>query len=157
MATKNYKLLGVPWTVAQSAVAFPLTGSTSETTLATITIPGGSMGPNGRCIVTVLLSSTNNANAKTLKVKFGGTFFANYSLASTAASRVRVDLSNRNSLSSQIGGVASVSGFGGSAGSAVPGSIDTSSDVTVLITGQLGVGTDTVTLESYSVEVVYGA
>lgn len=155
--TVSYKLLGVPYTVAQSAVAVPLTGSTSETTLATIIIPGGSMGPNGRCIVTALLTGTNNANAKTLKVKLAGNFYLNYSAASVATTRVRVEIANRNSQSSQVGGAVSIAGLGGSSGGALNTAVDTSANVTILITGQLASGADTITLESYSVEVVYGA
>lgn len=45
--TVNYKLLGVPYILAASAVAAPTTGDTSENTLATVTIPAGALGANG--------------------------------------------------------------------------------------------------------------
>ena len=43
-------------TLAQSAVAASLTGTTTETALATIVIPAGSMGPNGQVEVAALWS-----------------------------------------------------------------------------------------------------
>ena len=68
-----------------------------------------------------------------------------------------VNAYNQNDQASQVGGSAGISGFGGSSGVAVTSTVDTSADVTILLTVQLGVDTDTVTLRSYSVEVMYGA
>ncbi len=60
------------------AATFTLTTTTSETELASITIKGGLMGANGKLKIWPLLSMTNNANGKTIKLKIWmGIFFNN--------------------------------------------------------------------------------
>src|SRR5213079_2421852 len=51
--------------LAQSAVAASVTGTLTETVLATIAIPAGAMGVNGAIRVTALWSYTNSADTKT--------------------------------------------------------------------------------------------
>jgi len=156
--TVNYKLLGVPYIVAaSSATGMSTTGDTNENTLATITIPAGAMGANGIVRITTVSSHTNSGNTKILRIKFGGTTYASISVTTTATHRQQTQIANRNSASSQIGSNTSASSFGASSGAAVTSSVDTASAVTVLITGQNGLGSETITLESYLVEVIYKA
>lgn len=146
---------GIPYVIAASAVAVATTGDTNENTLATITIPGDAMGANGIVRITTVFSYTNSANTKSLKVKFGGTTYQNTSVTTTASARYQSQIQNRNSVSSQVGG--HVSGtFATSSGAPVTSSINTAAEVTVLITGQNGLGSETITLESYLVEVIKG-
>ena len=142
--------------LAQSAVAVPLTGSTSETTLATITLPAGAMGANGQIEIEALFSTTNSANTKTLRFKFGGSTIHSIAFTTTAGAQMRKRLSNRNSASSQVAANASAqidfntstsTNFGAPATYAV----DTSAAVTILITGQLANSGETITLESYRI------
>lgn len=136
--------------LAQSAVAVPLTGSTSETTLATITVPAGAMGANGRIEIATDWSYTSSANNKTIKIKLGATQLYSLSQTTSTGMGTRTSVANRNSASSQrcltLGhnGSAINVGFATSA-------IDTSASTDITITGQLVVGTETVTLESYQV------
>jgi hypothetical protein len=140
---------------ASGAAAAQLTGTVTETTLATITIPGGLMGPNGVARVTVLYTNSNSANNKTLRVKFGGTTYFGPAVTTNVTSQAMVMVRNRNATNSQVGmAFGSTSGFGGSSAAAVTSAVDTTADITLLITGQLANATDTLTLEGYTVDVL---
>jgi hypothetical protein len=151
----------VPRILARSAVAAAHTGDTSETTLATVTVPAGAMGANGRIRVTTLWSVTNSANNKTLRVRFGGaagTAFTNATITTQATHRHQTEWSNRNSASSQAGGpAAGTGGFGSATGALVTAAQNTANAVDIVISGQLANSGETVTLESYLVELLYGA
>jgi hypothetical protein len=136
--------------LTQSAVAVSHTGDTNEFTFATVTVPGGAMGANGRVEVDAEFTYPNSANAKTLKVKFGGTTFHQAAPTTTATDRILTFIANR-SASTQVGPAPGLS-VGTSTGSAVTASVDTTADVTLLITGQLVLNTETLTLESYCVK-----
>lgn len=152
--------LGATRTIALAAPGASLTGTTAETTLATITIPAGVMGPNGQVEVEVLFTVTGSTNAKTPRVKFGGTAF--YAPAITAAATLSVSglvrISNKASVSSQIGfSAAANAGFGGGTTASVTAAVNTASTITLLITGQLASSGETMVLESYAVRSTYGA
>lgn len=141
----------------KSAVAVSHTGDTTETTLATCTLPGNALGTNGQVEIMVLVSWTNNANTKTLRVKFGAMVLQNTGLSGNASQQVLLRVANRNSAASQVAFPSSPSGLG-SGGAVAPttGTVDTTANVDITITGQLGVGTDTMTLESYIMRVTPG-
>lgn len=153
--------LGVWHVLAQSAVAVPVTGTTAETVMATIPIPAGAMGPNGAIRVTTVYSvGANNANNKFADVRFGGTGGTLYwaaNLANSLSQRNQLVIQNRNSQSSQVGGVA----FGAlgtpQATGVTTSAVDTSAAVDLVISGANANAGDTITLESYIVEVLYGA
>jgi hypothetical protein len=152
--TKDYRTV-LPRVLAQSAVAVSKTGDTTETTLATITIPGGSMGPNGSVRVTTLWSCTNSANTKTLRGKFGGTVYLTRAETATANIRHQFQVQNRGSAASQVGATGNLStGWGISTSPLVTSSVDTAADQVITLTAQLAVGTETITLEAYLVELV---
>ena len=99
---------------------------------------------------------TNNANNKTFTVELAGTAFYNTTLNSQSAIQVISIIRNRNSESSQVGGlVGSTSGIG--AAGLVTSAINTASAQNITITAQLANAGDTATLEGYTVEIVYGA
>src|SRR5687767_4986995 len=58
--------------LAASPAAIAHTGTTDETVVATVVIPGGLMGTNGRLRVTSLWTWPNSANSKTVRVRFSG-------------------------------------------------------------------------------------
>lgn len=143
-------------TIARSAVAASVTGTLSEAALATITIKPAMMGSNGQLRITVLFSNNNNANAKNARVRFGGisgTVYLDASNTTNISLQWIVQVRNRNAANSQIGFV-STAAFGNSAAANVTGAIDTSSSQDLVITGQLANTGDTLTLESYSVELI---
>ena len=131
-----------------------LTGSTSVVTLATITIPAGLMGANGKLKIYPLWSTTNNANAKTLRALFGGSTCTTMVSQSVPNNSGLVIIRNINSESVQKCSSGLVAGIGSSTGSIASPTVDTSAATTITITGQLAVGTDTLTLEDLFIEVV---
>jgi len=140
-----------------SGVAVPHTGDTNDFVFATIPVPAGVMGPNGILRITTFWSCTNNANGKTGRTRFsgaGGTIFQSIGLNSIATMRAGGEIANRGALNSQVGSTST--GWGSSSNAPVTAAVDTSVDQTVTITGQLTVGTDTLTLEYYLVEVLPG-
>ena len=152
------KLIGGSYVIGKSGVAVPLTGSTAETTLATVTIPGNALGPNGQIEIWAMFSLTNNANVKTPRFKFGSMTFQSSALASSASQQIIGRLANRNATNSQVAFAGSGTGLGsGSTAAPVTSAIDTTANVDLTITGQLANSADTMTLESYMVRLTYGA
>jgi hypothetical protein len=147
-----------------SAVQQPaLTGSTSEAVLGTVVIPAGSMGPNGYIRCTAIFSGiTNNANNKSVRFRLGGLSGTNFSSATdtTNVSAIHTcEIHNRNSVAAQVGWGVGSRGTDGLQQFTSPqtGTIDTTVSQAVVVTAQLATGTDSITLESFHVEVVYRA
>jgi len=151
------------WQIAGSGGAqVSLTGSTSETVLKTINIPAGALGPNGQIRVSALTSAgASNANAKTVRWRMGagigGTTFQSYSLASTLTAEVLRRIANQNSQSVQVTSSAGLASFTQAGSPVAPMAIDTSAAFDITITGQLASAGDTMNLDSYLVEYIYGA
>lgn len=142
----------------QSSVASSHTGDTTETNLAVVTIPANSMGPNGRLRVTALWTVPNSANNKTPRIRWSGNQVYTYTATTTNSVRGQVEICNRNSASSQVinSAGAAASGFGN--GAAVTTlAINTAANINLQISGQLANSGETITLESYMVEIYYGA
>lgn len=151
----------IPYIIGQSAVASSHTGNTSETILATVTIPAGAMGPNGAIEIVTLWSYTNSANNKTWRIRLGGIAgaqVANITRTTTAADGDLRVIRNRNSQSSQVF-YRNTLGFGIGAGSTTPstGGIDTSTARDLVFTAELASSGETITLEGYTVKILYGA
>jgi hypothetical protein len=139
--------------LASSGQAISLTGTTVETTLASVVVPGGSLGANGRLRITTLWSYPNSANSKTLKTKFGATTFFSVAQSTTATDRHQTEIANRGVTNSQVG-AGLTAAFGTSGSAAVTASLDTTQDQTLAITGQLANAGETLTLETYMVEII---
>ncbi len=131
-----------------------LTGSTSIVTLATITIPAGLLGANGKLKIYPLWATTNNANTKTLRAIFSGLTCTTMTSQSFPNNSGLVIIRNINSESVQKCSSGLVAGIGSSSGSIAVLTVDTTAATTITITGQLAVGADTMTLEDLFVEVV---
>jgi hypothetical protein len=150
------------YVLAKSAVSVSHTGDTSETTLATITVPANAMGPNGVLRITTQWSYTNSANNKTMFVKFGGaagTAYLQCTATTTASHRDVRQIANVNATNSQKGNAsaATAGGHGITTGAVVTSARDTTAAQDITIRGQLGNSGETVTLEAYTVELCYGA
>ena len=131
-----------------------LTGSTSVVTLATITIPAGLLGANGKLKIYPLWGTTNNANVKTLRAVLGGSTCTTMTSQSVPNNSGLVIIRNINNEAAQKCSSGLVAGIGPSTGSIAVIAIDTTAATTLVISGQLAVGTDTLTLEDLFVEVV---
>ncbi len=151
--------LGTWRVLAAGAVAASHTGDTSETVLATIPVPAGALGPNGALRVTSHWSFTNSANAKTLRVRLGGIGGASF-LASTHTSAAggvyQRTIQNRNSPSAQIS-YQHNNGNSFSTGSMNTTAVDTSAAQDLVLTATLANAGETIALESWMVELLYGA
>jgi len=146
-----------PIKIFSLSAPFSLTGSTSAVTLATatITIPAGLIGANGKVKFYPLWSTTNNANTKTLRVVLNGatTVYTTTSQNNVHNSGLLI-LRNFNSETIQRMSSGMTAGLGSTTGSIAATTIDTTVPVTVTVTGQLANGADTLTLEDLFIEVV---
>lgn len=144
-------------TVAASAVAQSVSNATvgtTETTVATISLPA--LGPNSAIIIRRAHSATNNANAKNFIARINGTSVGSYNMASTASSVMEMWIANRGATNSQLVTPATISSsLGTSTSNFLTTAIDLSAASTLTLSVQFGAtGTDTITLESYVVEVI---
>ena len=136
------------------SAAVVLTGTTLATTLATITIPAGLIGANGKVKFYPLWSNTNNANTKTLRVVLNGATTAyTATLQNNVHNSGLLILRNFNSETAQRMSSGMVAGLGSTTGSIAATTIDTTTPVTVTVTGQLSNSADTMTLEGLFLEI----
>lgn len=141
--------------LAASAVALSHTGDTAETDLAAITIPGGSMGANGLIRINSLWTFTNSVNNKILRARFDGTAIFQVTMTTSA---VYADLdriiANRNAANSQIGRNVGAQGAQ-STSAALTMAANTLTDRVLRLTAALADAGETITLESYQVEICH--
>ena len=138
------------------------TGNTTETVLATITIPAGTLGANGAFRLWWTNDGTNSANTKTFRVRINGlgstVLFSSGGLKTSTVVNYFLNCSNRNSASSQIawgGGNCFVNG--GASSSLKTDTINTGTTaLNVVITVQLANSAETGTLEYYMLEYTKG-
>jgi len=154
--------LGSWHVLSQSSVAVPVPNAalTTEQTYVTVAVPAGAMGANGLLRITTVWTYTNSANNKTMRVRFGGTSGTQYTSATsttTASLRTQCQIGNRNATNSQVGGSIVSAGFGTSTGANQTSAVDTAASVDLVISGQTASAGETLTLESYMVELYYAA
>jgi hypothetical protein len=155
---------GVAWVplnrsvvLAASAVAVVTPADITEDVLATITVPANAMGANGVLRITTTWSYTNNANTKTVRIRYSGltgALYVNSTLTTQLTIFAKAIIANRGVTNSQIGYADGVNASGGLIANAATSAADTTASTTIVITGQKAVGTDTLTLESYLVELI---
>lgn len=145
-----------PILLGSSAVTgMAVTGTLSETTLATVTIPAGAMGLNGGIQVRCTFSYTNSANTKTIRIRLGGllgtAYYAVNTTTTVTAEAERV-IKNRGAANSQVGSMpAAAAPYSTNASAPTTSSIDTTAAVDLVFTGALSNTGETITLESYEV------
>jgi hypothetical protein len=150
---KNFTPMPFWRMLATSAVAVSHTGGTTETTLATIAVPANAMGANGVLRVTALWSvGASNANAKVARVYYGGTSFGAASIVNAFSMQKLVQISNRNSVSSQIAFASSTNSFA-LGGANATGAVNSATALDVTLRVELANAADTITLEAYTVEI----
>lgn len=143
--------------LSRSGAEASVTGTTAETILATITIPGGTMGDDGALRIELMVSYSNNANLKRVKVKFGGVLFgqpADFSTTGMWMGVVRIQ--NRSAAVQRgPGATAGIATTGQGTTGAISGfTVNTSVDQDIVITGQVDNAADTFKLEGYSIELI---
>ncbi len=148
-------------TVCKSAVAVAAPADTSEDTLATCSLGANTIGANGWVRVTVYWTYTNNANNKTLVVRYSGaagTAYISRAYTTTVATQTVTYIANRNATNSQMGWTQIIDGNGTTAaviGVPTTSAVDTTAASSVVIRCQKAVGTDVCQLEGYVVEVYF--
>lgn len=127
------------------------TALTAEQTLASMTVPGGSMGPNGAIRAVAGFDVLNNANNKACRVRFGGAIISSAGSFSftTQGGTLGVMARNRGVANQQSG-----TGTGFGTGTVSRLSVDTAVDQALTMTGQLAVATDWIILEGYTIEIL---
>jgi len=134
-----------------------LTGSTVETNLAALKIPANSLGKNGAFEVVAIWSFPNNANNKTMTVRYtpiagavtGGGLGSPTIATTTASAQMLWIVRNNNSTGNQtqwaVGGQTPFATAAPSIATNV--ATDTTADSYFNLNGQLAVATDTLTLQ----------
>lgn len=124
-----------------------VTGTVVETTLKTHVIPGRLLGPAGGFIYEVVVDIGGTNNAKTVRIKYGGTTVATavFISSETGKSRIRVEVRNTSRTSQRIIGELKK----GAANSITVDdvSIDTEQDQNLIVTGELANGSDSIEIE----------
>ena len=148
----------VPRLLAQSGTAVVAPANdTNENILATIALAANVIGLNGALVVESTWTYTNSANNKNLRTRLGGisgTVCMNLTLTTTAnySDRRRIMVrgaANSQTVSSSTGGTPG--GLGTGTAALPTPAIDTTAAVDLVLTAQKATGSETVTLESYSV------
>ncbi|HWL06715.1 MAG TPA: hypothetical protein VNQ99_17565 [Xanthobacteraceae bacterium] len=149
---------GVWRRVGGGGSAVSVTGTTTETVVASVIIPANSMGTKGGFRVTHNWSHTNNANAKALRLRAsnGGhnLVVANVAAASQARSHLLSQALYRDNIDYLIAGTnaGNATAFGQSTSAQVSGAMSAYLDITLSLTVELADTADTATLESLLVE-----
>lgn len=149
-----WRPIGGAITLAQLATPASVTGTTTETALATVVVPGGLLGASGVLRVTPAFTLPSNANNKTLSLRLGGQLASQYVITTVSAGlQMLLHIRNRTA-STQVSSNAGAGSIGLGSGGVGFGAltVDTTVDQPLIISATLGSAADTVTLESYSVE-----
>jgi hypothetical protein len=133
-----------------------ITGSTTETSVYSLTIPGGRMDENSSLRISALMSMTFNSNVKTMRIKFGNSspLTLTATPANVSGNSLQATIQNMGSQSVQEAHPSIVTSFGSTGTSLVTGANNTSLDQLLEITLQLTVGGDTASLRRVLVELI---
>lgn len=148
--------------IGSGATATSLTGSTSETAMATVNIPANALGPNGIIRVQAFFSGmTSSANTKTVRVRFNGlsgTSMASIAFSTVTTGNIMATIQNRASVTSQVGWGFGCRGTDGiqSLTTATTASIDTKASVDLVISAQLASGAEAIVMDQFLVELIPG-
>lgn len=151
------QITGLSKVICQSGAASNAGADTTEDTLATCTLPA--LGANDALRITSSWSFTTSVNAKTLRIRFGGTSTTGTAILSTAPT-VNTSFTdericrNTNSTSSQSCPPNTIQ-LGASSGTIIVTSLATgTAGVPIFFTGTKASAGDTLTLVGYTVELL---
>ena len=138
-------------------------GGTAEVILASLIIPGGSMGANGMIRAQSSWGCSNSANNKIARTRLDGVLFGQQAQTTVASFGMMNGIKNRGNPAIQFqpasgsGGPASSLGSNSSSASNnAQTTIDTSVDTTLTFRGKLDVATDFLVLETCTIEILAG-
>jgi hypothetical protein len=125
------------------------TGSTSTLTVAIGSMPGRVMGADGAIEFTAEVSYPNNANSKTVTVKFGGTNAYSLAQTTTTGDRLTGTIQNQGREDRQLFGCTNRDGPG--TGTIAYGNVDSTGTVSITATCAMAVATDYLVFEGWRV------
>lgn len=135
------------------------TGNTTKTVIFTRTLPGGVMGANGSLYITALFAANNTANSKNIEVQINGVPIGSTAVGTSGQSnKATWWLINQDSVTVQRGGALGTTGasFGSTSTAVVNTTINTAATMTITVSYQLTVGTDTGYMYGIMVEMIKG-
>lgn len=142
--------------VAQSGNPTPVTGSTGELPITSVTIPP--LSANDSVRVSMIWTCTSSGNAKTMRMRYdtaagitGTVLFTSGAQTAITSYFANIIIRNRNATNSQISGAAN---GGSGAQSNVLTTLDTTAATVLNFTGDLANSGDTINLQGYTVEVL---
>lgn len=160
----NYGGYNLEKIIAQSGTASAnLTGSTSETNLAIVTIPAGVMSANARLKIEVLLLFTGTAGTKTFRLRHsttsgdvsGGTNYSQVAaVAASLSASITANIWNTNSTSAQVGYAPASLTVGTSTLTVVTGALATTNISYLNLNGVLGNSGDAMQIVGYTVTLI---
>jgi hypothetical protein len=125
-----------------------------DISIVSTVVPGGSMGVNGSVRTSATISSTNNANSKTVYHQFGSAYVQGVNLASTPYTAFLSYVRNRGVANRQV---ALNGNFGdvASGGEIKAPTVNTLVDQLSVISLNLAVGTDNAVIEGFTQELLF--
>lgn len=130
------------------------TGVTSATTMVSVSAPGGFIGKNGYMSIVMMVTTTNNANAKTIAWTYGGSTIYSASHASLVGSRTHIYMMAAGNTSNEIAGSNAVGGIAGAGGPNNYIAVDSTSSQTVAMSITRATATDLFNLDGYVIEYI---
>ena len=138
-----------------STVVGAYTPALTQIVLATVNVPGGSMGPNGAIRWDFSISYTNSASAKSFVLTFGGIYILGINGTATNSARAVGLLRNRGADNVQLQSGTTLSiGTGNTGTSAAQASVNTKVDAPVRFAAQLAATTDYIIFDGYTIELL---
>jgi hypothetical protein len=126
----------------------------TEITLASVTVPGWSMGVGGGMEIDALFTVTNNATVKTLGMTYGGGVLLAAAAANNTSACVQKLMCNRGS-SQVVSNSATAVGHGLSTGANVFLNVDATQDQTFAITVKPATANNLMRLEAFKLHVIF--
>lgn len=126
------------------------TGTTGAVTGPQIALPQNTLGPQSSLRFAAIHSTNNSAGAKVTSLIFGATTVATFSATTSTGARLDAFLANQGTFKNQIVVTNDTDGTE----TLTRATNDTTTDLTISATLNLAVATDTLTLESFVVELL---
>lgn len=126
-------------------------GDASYTTLASATLPAGTMTPNSKLVIISDWDCPSSASIKWFAVDFGGTNIGQPSLTTSVMLKLMLEVQNLNSLTAQK--TMNGSSYGSSSNPRLSSTIDTSAAVAIdfKVKWSAAASAETLTLLGYSI------
>ena len=126
------------------------TASTAEQTLVSVTVPGGAMGPNGALKVLTSVTPVSNGNSKIVRTRFDGQLVPPSAVTFSTNGGATLCMIRNRGVGSQVFSAA----VGTASSTPSFGSVDTTVDRALTVTGQLSVPTDWIIYEGDTAEIL---